>query len=136
MKYDLFVLQMKMLKSYEDSVIDIEQEIDDICYQYLGVRGISYDKQPSTTNEAAQMELRLKLSEALSEPQKQLDFTILAINQLKPVVYGNISKLPNEIQRAVKMLFWEHMTYEDVGKEMGYSDHGIWTKVRREIEKI
>lgn len=136
MKYDLFVLQMKMLKSYEDSVIDIEQEIDDICYQYLGVRGISYDKQPSTTNEAAQMELRLKLSEALSEPQKQLDFTILAINQLKPVVYSNISKLPNEIQRAVKMLFWEHMTYEDVGKEMGYSDHGIWTKVRREIEKI
>ena len=136
MKYDLFVLQMKMLKSYEDSVIDIEQEIDDICYQYLGVRGISYDKQPSTTNEAAQMDLRLKLSEALSEPQKQLDFTILAINQLKPVVYSNISKLPNEIQRAVKMLFWEHMTYEDVGKEMGYSDHGIWTKVRREIEKI
>lgn len=136
MKYDLFVLQMKMLKSYEDSVIDIEQEIDDICYQYLGVRGISYDKQPSTTNEAAQMELRLKLSEALSEPQKQLDFTILAINQLKPVVYSNISKLPNEIQRAVKMLFWEHMTYEDVGKEMGYSDHGIWIKVRREIEKI
>lgn len=136
MKYDLFVLQMKMLKSYEDSVIDIEQEIDDICYQYLGVRGISYDKQPSTTNEAAQMDLRLKLSEALSEPQKQLDFTILAINQLKPVVYSNISKLPNEIQRAVKMLFWEHMTYEDVGREMGYSDHGIWTKVRREIEKI
>lgn len=136
MKYDLFVLQMKMLKSYEDSVTDIEQEIDDICYQYLGVRGISYDKQPSTANEAAQTELRLKLSEALSEPQKQLDFTILAINQLKPMVYGNISKLPNEIQRAVKMLFWEHKTYEEVGKEMGYSDHGIWTKVRREIEKI
>lgn len=136
MKYDLFVLQMKMLKSYEESAEDIEREIDDICYQYAGVRAIRYDKQPIQFNNYIAIEMREKMMEALVEPQRQLDFTIYAINQLKPIVDCNIQKLPKDIQKAVKLLFWEHKTYEEVGKLLGYSDHGMWNKVRREIEKI
>lgn len=125
-----------MLKSYEESLEDIERQIDDICYQYMGVRAISYDKEPVSFNENIAIEIREQMMEALEEPQKQLDFTQLAINQLKPVVMNNLEKLPTDIQKATKMLFWEHKTYEQVGREIGYSDHGIWLRVRREIEKI
>lgn len=136
MKVELFILQMKMLKQYQDSRKEIEQRIDDLCYQYMGVRGVRYDKQPTSTNEAALMELRLKLSEALVEPERELDFTIYAINQLKPLVYGNLNRLPDDVKKACELVFFENKTYYEAGKIMGYSDNGLWQRIRREVKKL
>lgn len=136
MKYELFVLQMKMLKALEDSKEDIERQIDDIVYQYCGVRGIRYDKEPASFNQYLAQEVRNQMSDALIEPEKQLDYTVYAIKQIKPIVEDNISKLPELTQKAVKLLFWENKTFEEVGKIIGYSDHGIWQKVRRDVEKL
>lgn len=135
-KYELFTLQMRMLKSYQDSVEDIEREIDDIVYQYCGVKAIQYDKEHFSHNDNISTEILEKMMEALKEPQRQLDYTIYAINQLKPIVEGNLSKLPEETQKACKLIFWEKYTFEKAGKLLGYSDHGLWDKVRREIGKI
>ena len=49
---------------------------------------------------------------------------------------ANLKKLPDEIRDAVKLVFWEGKTYHEVGSLMGYSDHGMWSKIRREIDKI
>ena len=136
MKYELFKLQMQMLKSYEDSAEDLQKEIDDIIYQYAGVRAIRYDKQSFSYNEYLAQETRYKLAEALKEPETQLDYTIYAIQQLKPIVDGNIAKLSKEMQEIVKKLFWENKTFVEVGQTIGYSHNGLWHKVRREVEKI
>lgn len=136
MKVDLFILQMKMLKQLEESKEDLEKEIDDICYRYGGVHAIQYDKTPSNTNEYAINQQKHILSEMLVEPQAQLDKTIYAINNLEPIVNDNLSRLPKEINKAVKMIFWENKTYHDVGIEIGYSDHGLWKRIRKEINKL
>lgn len=136
MRYELFVLQLKMLKAYEESKEDIEREIDDIVYQFCGVKGVRFDKEPAQFNQYLSQEAFWEMSERLKEPEKELDFTIMAINRMKPIVEENISKLPELTQKAVKLLFFENKTYEEVGKIIGYSDHGIWQKVRRDVENI
>lgn len=136
MKYEMFVLQMKMLKQYKESKEDIEREIDDIVYQYCGVKAIRYDKQRYSFNQELSLEMQERLYRALDEPQRQLDFTIIAINQLEPIVEENLNKLPSDIQKAIKLLVWEKMSYHDVGKIIGYSDHGLWKRIRKEVEKI
>lgn len=136
MRYELFVLQLKMLKAYEESKEDIEREIDDIVYQFCGVKGVRFDKEPAQFNQYLSQEAFWEMSERLKEPEKELDFTIMAINRMKPIVEDNISKLPELTQKAVKLLFFENKTYEEVGNIIGYSDHGIWQKVRRDVENI
>lgn len=136
MRYELFVLQLKMLKAYEESKVDIEREIDDIVYQFCGVKGVRFDKEPAQFNQYLSQEAFWEMSERLKEPEKELDFTIMAINRMKPIVEENISKLPELTQKAVKLLFFENKTYEEVGNIIGYSDHGIWQKVRRDVENI
>ena len=136
MRYEIFVLQLKMLKAYEESKEDIEREIDDIVYQFCGVKGVRFDKEPAQFNQYLSQEAFWEMSERLKEPEKELDFTIMAINRMKPIVEENISKLPELTQKAVKLLFFENKTYEEVGKIIGYSDHGIWQKVRRDVENI
>lgn len=136
MRYELFVLQLKMLKAYEESKEDIEREIDDIVYQFCGVKGVRFDKEPAQFNQYLSQEAFWEMSERLKEPEKELDFTIMAINRMKPIVEDNISKLPELTQKAVKLLFYENKTYEEVGNIIGYSDHGIWQKVRRDVENI
>ena len=136
MKYELFVLQMKIYKNLKESKEDIEKEIDDLCYQYCGVKAIRYDKQIMNHNNSISDEIKLKLSEVLDEPQKELDIVNHAINQLKPTIKSNLSKLPDDVRKATKLLFWEKKTYHEVGLILGYSDNGLWHKVRREIEKL
>ena len=136
MRYELFVLQLKMLKAYEESKEDIEREIDDIVYKFCGVKGVRFDKEPAQFNQYLSQEAFWEMSERLKEPEKELDFTIMAINRMKPIVEENISKLPELTQKAVKLLFFENKTYEEVGNIIGYSDHGIWQKVRRDVENI
>lgn len=136
MRYEIFVLQLKTLKAYEESKEDIEREIDDIVYQFCGVKGVRFDKEPAQFNQYLSQEAFWEMSERLKEPEKELDYTIMAINRLKPTVETNISKLPELTQKAVRLLFLHNKTYKEVGDMIGYSDHGIWQKVRRDVENI
>ena len=136
MNYNRFVLQMKMLKSCKESKEDLEKEIDDICYQYCGVRGISYDRESITSNPYMTDEKLTLLSEALEEPQRQLDFTIEAIKQLEPIVYGDLYRLPEDMQHVCIKVFWHNKSFDEVGKEVGYSRNGLWYRVKKEIEKL
>ena len=136
MSFETFEFEMKLLKKYKENLEDIEREIDDICYQYAGVRGVSYDKQRVLFSPEAAEEQREKLYEALKGPQKRLDQTTRAIEWLEPKVYSNISKLPAFIQSAVRMKFWENLTYVQIGRTFGYSDRGMKYRIEREIAKI
>ena len=136
MRYELFVLQLKMLKAYEESKEDIEREIDDIIYQYCGVRGIRYDKERSSYNQFLSQETYYLMSERLKEPESQLDYTIYAINQLEPIVNETLLKLPRDVQLALKLHVYEHKSFDSIGKLFGYTKNGIWAKVKREVEKI
>ena len=136
MRYELFVLQLKMLKAYEESKVDIEREIDDIVYQFCGVKGVRFDKEPAQFNQYLSQEAFWEMSERLKEPEKELDFTIMAINRIKPSIMENIAKLPELTQKGVELVFRKNMTYEEAGKIIGYSKIGLYQKMRRDVEKL
>ena len=136
MNYNHFILQMGMLKSWRDRKDDLEIQIDDIVYQYCGVKGIQYDKESSSNNPYLTDEKLVLLSERLKEPQRELEFAIRAIEQLEPIVYGNLNKLPADIRDIVIKKYWENKTYSEIGKEVGYTQGGLWKRVKNEILKI
>ena len=136
MKYELFVLQMKMLKELKESKEDLEREIEDIYYQYGGVHGVRYDKQLSTSNPYSSDERLLMLSEKLVEPQKELEKIVFAINQLEPQIMSDLNKLDEDIRNVCELIYFQNKTYDEVGRLVGYSTNGLWYRVKKEIQKI
>ena len=136
MNYDLFKYQMKMIKLYKEYREDLKAEIDQLIYTYCGVKGISYDKEFSISNPYGNDEKLVLLAEKLKEPQQALDFTEKAIRELEPIVDGYLEKLPPEIKEVVIQKYWHNKTFEEVGKMVGYSDYGIWMKVKKEVLKL
>ena len=136
MNYDLFKYQMKMLKLYREYREDLKAEIDQLIYTYCGVKGISYDKDMSLTNPYGNDEKLLLLSQKLEEPQKALDFTEKAISELEPIVNGYLEKLPEDMKEIVIKKFWHNKTFDELGKEYGYSYTAVWKKTKREVGKL
>ena len=136
MKYELFVLQMKMLQQLRDVKKDLEQEIENIYYQYGGVHGVRYDKQLSTSNPYSSDERLLMLSEKLIEPQKELEKIIYAISQIEPQVMKDLDALDDDIRNVCELIYFQNKTYDEVGRLVGYSTNGLWYRVKKEIQKI
>lgn len=133
MNYEQFYLQMKMLKNLKEEKKEIEREIEEL-YDRAGVKGVRYDLESVTaSNRDAKL---IELSDQLRDLQYQLDYMNNAINVIEPIVNANLKRLSDDIRYAVKLVMWEGKTYHEVGNIMGYSDHGIWHRIRREIEKI
>ena len=123
MNYDLFKYQMKMIKLYKEYREDLKAEIDQLIYTFCGVKGISYDKEFSISNPYGNDEKLVLLAEK-------------AIRELEPIVDGYLEKLPPEIKEVVIQKYWHNKTFEEVGKMVGYSDYGIWMKVKKEVLKL
>ena len=136
MKYELFILQMRMLKSLREERQNLEQQIDNIYYAYGGVKGISYDKVSGTSNPYSNDEKLLALSEKLIEPQRELEKINYAISQIEPQVMNDLDKLDEDIRNICELIYFENKTYEEVGRIVGYSTNGLWYRVKKEIQKI
>ena len=132
MDYEVFKNELKNYKKYQLSLIETEQIIDDIIYQYAGVRGIRYDKIPMSFNDGLAADQREKLYKALSKPQKDYDITKKMIERIE----SNLNRLDHDMRMACVLLFCEGYTYEKTGEIFGYSGHGLWQRVRKAIEKI
>lgn len=68
----------------------------------------------------------------LELPQKQLDFTLKAINNIK----YNVHKLNPEIRKIVVMLFVQDKTFQEIGELYGMSAGGLYKMIKKEIERV
>lgn len=132
MDYEVFVNECRSYKKYLDSKEKIIDQIELIIYEMTGVKGIRYDKQPMSFNASLSEELRNKLSERLDEKEKELDRTQMKIDDIE----RNLKRLPEDIKDLCIMLFVEKKTFQDAGKTIGYSDGGLWYRIKKEVEKI
>lgn len=132
MEYQTFKNEMLNYNRYKKRQRELEEQIDDIIYQFCGVKAIRYDREPSSYNPYLSEQARLKMSELLEKPQKELDFIKLAINRINE----NLNKLPKDIQEMARLLFIEGHTLHYVGVINNYSYNGIYQKLKREVEKI
>lgn len=132
MEYQTFKNEMLNYNRYKKRKKELEEIIDNIIYEFCGVKAIRYDKEPSSYNQQLSEQSRLKMSELLEKPQKELDFIKLAIIRINT----NLNKLPKDVQEIARLLFIEGHTLHYVGVLNNYSYNGIYQKLKREVEKI
>lgn len=131
MNYRTFTANLSRLDDYRKSLDSIKEELDLILYEMTGVKGISYDKLPSSYNPSLTALKSLEMVEKYNEKQQEFDFTLMAIQQVEIV----LARMPSELAEMLKEIFVKGMTYKAVGMKYGYSDHGMWQMLKRETEK-
>lgn len=131
MNYRTFTANLSRLDDYRKSLDSIKEELDLILYEMTGVKGISYDKLPSSYNPSLTALKSLEMVEKYNEKQQEFDFTLMAIQQVEIV----LARMPSDLAEMLKEVFVKGMTYKAVGMKYGYSDHGMWQMLKRETEK-
>ena len=132
MNFQIFTREMRSYRYYKDRIPELKEKIDDIYYKYSGVKAIRYDKIPSTPLPNIELILWEQMSRELEEPERQLKKAKDRVRECEE----NLAKLPKDVQEMCIRLFIEEKTYDIVCFEYGYSKHGLWEKVKREVEKI
>ena len=132
MNYNDFAERMETYKAYKESQYQLEAELEAIWYEMTGVKAIRYDKQPTTFNPSIMAEIRSNYSEQVEEKQKELDATMSAIW----LIEKDLNRLPEDIQQICRWKYVDKLTFEKIGKILGYSGNAIWNRLKKEVEKI
>lgn len=132
MDYKVFKNEISNLKAYYQSLIEINNDLERLSYDLTGVKGVRFDRQPGSFNPSLSEYRKLDLIEKIEEKEKELDYTQLAIKRYE----SNLNKLPKPIRDAVVQIFIQGRTFAEMGKLLGYSDHGLHYKIKKEVEKI
>ena len=132
MDYETFKAEMKLIKPYYLSAKKIKEEIEKLNYDLANVKGVRFDRQPSSYNQSLSEQRRLELIEEIEKKEKELDHTIMSVKRYE----SNLNRLPKSIRFAVKQIFIYGKSFAEVGKTMGYSDHGLHRRVKKEVEKL
>jgi DNA-directed RNA polymerase specialized sigma subunit len=132
MDYKTFKNEISNYQAYMRSADEIKTELDLLWYELTGVKGIQYNKQPSSYNQELSESYRLELLDRIENKEKELDFTIMAIERYE----SELGRLPSDIRELVEQIFINGKTFAEVGKKVGYSDNGLHYKIKKEVEKI
>ena len=132
MDYKVFKNEISNLKAYYRSRKEIEADLEVLWHELSGLKAIRYDKQPSSFNPEMSATYTLELIDRIETKQKELDYTIMAIERYE----SHLKQLPSDIRDMVEQIFILGKTFAEVGKTIGYSDNGLHYKIKKEIEKI
>lgn len=132
MDYQTFKNETSNLKAYYKSIRELEEERERLFYELTGVKGIQYDKQPSSYNQEMSESYRLELIEKIEQTEKEIAYTMQTIERYEK----RISRLPSDIREIVDLLFIHGKTFKEVGEMTGYSDNGLHYRIKKEIEKL
>lgn len=131
MTYRSFVANLSNMKNYRQDKERLESELDELLYIMTGVKGVSFDSVMVHGNPSVSEERRLELIEKYNAKEKELKFIKNAISQIEAI----LARMPEELTEMLILKFVDGNTYRKVGMVYGYSDHGIWVKLKRETEK-
>lgn len=132
MDYKGFKNELENYYKHLKNVENIKKEIEDILYEMTGVKGIRYDKEPSSYNPQLSMERKLELIDQKEEKEIELDYTIASIRYIEK----KLSKLSQEDKDICLKIISKGISSEKVRQEVGYSKSGIWKRIQRELTGI
>ena len=132
MDYQTFKNEISNLKAYYRSLEELQRERERLFYDLTGVKGVRFDRQPGSYNQTMAENFRLEMIEQLDELDKEIEFTCQTIKRYE----SNLNRLPGDVRTLVILLFIKGKTFSEVGHIVGYSDHGIYHKIKKEIEKL
>lgn len=149
MEYRLFIHEIELLRDYKRSRSNLANELELLEYEAQNVKGIQYDKEPSSPNPQSEL-YRLELIERMEHIEKQIDRTVWRIIDLQSRVYDNIQKMTGEgrniliakygitlIEELNVVEFGDEKTYEQLCEEFHFAGtSSIWRKMRKAVEDI
>ena len=131
MTYETFTANLKCLKAYKKEKKRVLEELDLILYRETGVKGISYDKIPTSGNPQQIAFNRLEMVEDYEAKLKEYEFICSAIRETEKC----LNRMPKELKYMLKDIFVEKMTYSKASVKYGYTEGGLWYHIRRETER-
>ena len=131
MDYRTFCIDLENYAENLKRLKKAEDELDIILYDLCGVRGVSYDSIMVHGNPTQKALNWLKLEDKYNAKQSEVERYRTAIRNVEQVK----KRLPIELWLMLNDKFVKGMTYSALGIKYGYSDHGIWTYLKREVER-
>ncbi|MBR0456513.1 MAG: hypothetical protein IJJ01_07560 [Firmicutes bacterium] len=132
MKVEAFKDLLKHYYDYQMSILQIKEELDVLLYEMTGVKGISYDKIPSSFNPEISEDRKLDFIERLNEKEAELDFTYAAIK----LIEMKLSKMTEEEKTLCVEILNRKITYEEAGRNNKYSTSRMWKIVKENLKKV
>lgn len=131
MDYETFTTNLKCMKAYRYDKKKVKDELDLILYRETGVKGISYDRIPTSGNPQQIAFNRLEMVEDYEAKLKEYEWICATIEEIEKY----LNRMPKELRSMLKDVFIDKMTYRKASTKYGYTEGGLWYYIRRETEK-
>lgn len=131
MDYRTFCIDLENYAENLKRLKKAEDELEVILYDLCGVRGVSYDSIMVHGNPSQKALNWLKLEDKYNAKESEVERYRTAIRNVEQVK----KRLPKELWLMLNDKFVKGMTYMQMGDKYGYSNHGMWLFLRREVER-
>lgn len=123
------------LSNYSNMKRELErakQDLEVLLYDLSGVKGVGYEQVTGTTNESVKALKWLTLDDKYNSKLNEVEYYERAIKSVDDI----LKRLPTDLYEMLMCKFVVGMTYEQVGRKFGYSNHGMWQYLKRETERF
>ena len=131
MTYKVFVRYLRSHEENKKALSRLEAEMNDFEYVMSGVSAVRYDVTPTHGNPSQKGQKRLEMIEKYNKLLKEFKATMECVVLVENLLNG----MPEELREMLTEVYVQNKTFSRVGMEHGYSDHGLWKKLKRETEK-
>ena len=131
MDYRTFCIDLENYAENLERLQKVEDELEVMLYDLCGVRGVSYDSIMVHGNPSQKALNWLKLEDKYNAKESEVERYRTAIRNVEQVK----KRLPKKLWLMLNDKFVKGMTYSALGIKYGYSDHGIWNYLKREVER-
>ena len=131
MDYRTFCIDLENYAENLQRLQKDEDELEVMLYDLCGVRGVSYDSIMVHGNPSQKALNWLKLEDKYNAKESEVERYRTAIRNVEQVK----KRLPKKLWLMLNDKFVKGMTYSALGIKYGYSDHGIWNYLKREVER-
>lgn len=132
MTYDQLRNEIRNYRQYLKDVERLKLEISNIWYELSGVKGVSFDRIPTTPNLKATESRKLELIEKKDELMLEYEHALISVK----LIEMKLSKLNEEDKKTCLRIMADGESFESVGQSMGYTKSGMWRRLKRMLEKV
>ena len=131
MDYENFKSMMSNYAFNKRKLQEAKEELEVLFYEMTGVKGVAFDRMPSSFNPSVAESYRLDQVEKYNDRQKDIQYYQKCIAYVEQ--YSK--RIPTDLWKLLYEKYVLGVTYQQLGERFGYSNNGMYHYLKREIEK-
>lgn len=131
MNYEVFKKDLEAYRGLCRELNDLNARHSILIYELEGVKGVRFDRITGTPNQLEVERRKLDLVELINDVEASIQYTSKRISRIEE----NIGKLSEECQDICRMNR-RGISFEKIGRKMGFTKTGIQKKLKTEVEKL